>query len=317
MKPFPSRSFTVASVACLVALAVVPVWVRRADVLNLGVLVCLAVVLAESWNILGGVAGQINLGHAAFFGLGALSVRSLWLRGVPIPFALLAGGTAAAAGSLLIGYPAFRLRGAYFAIGTLALAEILRITVGNLLPNVSALPTGHVATYSLAGRYYLAFGLAVLSVAVAAGLARSRIGLGMRAVREDEAAAAAAGVNALRVKLVALALSTFLAGLAGGAFAYYHASYYPQLAFSPHWTFDALLMTFIGGVGTAGGPVVGAIFYVVLKEVLAVRLVELHLLIFGALFIGVVLLMPGGLVEGLARARRALARRAPSLPFPR
>ena len=309
MKLFPSGGLSLASLACFVILAVLPVLVRRADVLNLGVLVFLAVTLAESWNILAGFAGQINLGHAAFFGLGALSTRFLWLGGLPIVLALPAGGAAATAGGLLVGVPAFRLRGAYFAIGTLALAEMLRITIGNLLSNVSALPAGYVAAYDLAGRYWLALGLAAASVGVAAGLARSRLGLGMRAVREDEAAAAASGVSALWLKLVALALSTFLAGLAGGAFAFYHASYYPQLAFSPHWTFDALLMTFIGGVGTVSGPVVGALFYVIVKEVLAVRLVDLHLLIFGSLFIALVLLMPGGLVEGLARARRALAGR--------
>jgi len=132
-------------------------------------------------------------------------------------------------------------------------------------------------------------------------------GLGMRAIREDEEAAEASGVGGLAHKLLALTLSTALAGLAGGAFAYYHISYYPQHPFSPHWTFDALLITFIGGAGTLHGPVLGAVFYVFLKEYLAVRWVELHLLIFGLLFIAIVLLLPGGLVEAFSRVRRLFA----------
>jgi branched-chain amino acid transport system permease protein len=142
----------------------------------------------------------------------------------------------------LIGVPAFRLRGAYFAIGTLGLAEILRITVGNLLPQISTIPAAQLASYNILPRYYLTLILAVLCVATVASLVPSRIGLGIRAVREDEAAAEASGVGALRHKLLALALSTALAGLAGGAFAYYHVSYYPQHTFTPAWTFDAVLM---------------------------------------------------------------------------
>ena len=99
----------------------------------------------------------------------------------------------------------------------------------------------------------------------------SRVGLGIRAVREDEAAAEASGVGTFRHKLLALTISTALAGLTGGAFAYYHVSYYPQHTFSPAWTFDAVLIAFIGGVGTIHGPVLGALFYVILKEVLAVQ----------------------------------------------
>jgi branched-chain amino acid transport system permease protein len=125
----------------------------------------------------------------------------------------------------------------------------------------------------------------------------------MQAVREDEAAAEASGVGAFRHKLLALAVSTALVGLAGGAFAYYHVSYYPQHAFSPVWTFDAVLIAFIGGVGTIHGPILGALFFVILKEVLAVHVVELHLLIFGTLFVLVVLFLPGGLIELWSRIR--------------
>ena len=295
--------------ATVALLAVLPLVVRRDDVLNFLFLVLLSITLAQSWNIVAGYAGQVNLGHAAFFGLGALTTRTLWSAGTPVLAGMAAGAVVAALFALVIGAAAFRLRGAYFAIGTLALGEILRITVGNVLAEVSTLPATTIAGYRLANRYYLALGLAAVAVLAVAALGSSRLGLGMQAIREDEDAAEASGVGALRLKLLALSLSTALAGLAGGLFAYYHISYYPAHPFSPTWTFDSLLITFIGGVGTVHGPLLGAVFYVFLKEFLAIRWVDFHLLIFGALFVAIVLLLPGGLVEAVARLR-AFTRRA-------
>ena len=302
------RRWAAAILAAFAGLAVLPLVVRRDDVLNFVFLILLSITLAESWNIVAGYAGQVNLGHAAFFGLGALVARTLWIGGTPIAIGLAAGAVIATLFALLIGVAAFRLRGAYFAIGTLALGEILRTTVNNALPEISTLPALTIATYRLTERYYLALALAALSVIAVAALAGSRLGLGMRAIREDEEAAEASGVGALRLKLTALALSTGLAGLAGGLFAFYHISYYPSHPFGPHWTFDALLMTFIGGVGTLHGPVLGAVLYVVLKEYVALRWVDFHLLIFGGLFIAIVLLLPGGLVQAAARGRRLVGR---------
>ena len=287
----------------LAALAPLPLLVRRDDVLNSVLLILLSITLAQSWNIVAGYAGQVNLGHAAFFGLGALVTRTLWIGGAPIALAMAAGAVVATLFALLIGVAAFRLRGAYFAIGTLALGEISRTTVNNVLPEISTLPTAVIGAYQLAHRYYLALGLAAVSVVAVSALGASRLGLGMRAIREDEEAAEATGVNALSLKLRALVLSTALAALAGGVFAYYHISYYPSHPFSPHWTFDALLITYIGGVGTLHGPVLGAVVYVVLKEYLAERWVDFHLLIFGVLFIAIVLLLPGGLVQAASRLR--------------
>jgi branched-chain amino acid transport system permease protein len=302
-------AWVAAVLAACVALAFLPLAVPRDDILNLVFLILLSITLAESWNIVAGYAGQVNLGHAAFFGLGALAARALWIRGVPILVAMGAGAVTAVAFALIIGVAAFRLRGAYFAIGTLALGEILRTTVGNALSDISTLPTASISAYRLSHRFYLALGLAAVSVCAVALLATSRLGIGMQAIREDEEAAEASGVSALRLKLIALAISTGLAGLAGGLFAYYHISYYPAHAFGPQWTFDALLMTFIGGVGTVGGPILGAVLYVLLKEQLAVRWVDFHLLIFGALFMAIVLLLPGGLVQASQRVRHVFARR--------
>lgn len=303
------RGWAAVILLAFAGLALVPLAVHRDDTLNLIFLILLSVTLAQSWNIIAGYAGQVNLGHAAFFGLGALVTRTLWTGGTPVLVAMTAGALVAMAFALAIGAPAFRLRGAYFAIGTLALSEVLRLTTGNFFAEVSTLPATTIATYRLTLRYYLALALAALAVIVGAALASSRLGLGVTAIREDEEAAASSGVSALRLKLTALVASTGLAGLAGGLFAYYHISYYPQHPFSPHWTFDALLITYIGGVGTLHGPVLGAVFYVLLGEYLASRWVDLHLLIFGVLFILIVLLFPGGLVEAGARLRRLLRPR--------
>lgn len=299
------RRWLIVGVVSVLVLSVIPLLTDRQDFLNLLFLVFLAICLGQSWNVLGGFAGQVNLGHAAFFGVGALVARRLWADGgVPFPLAFAAGGLAAVAFAMVIGVPTFRLRGVYFAIGTLGVGEVLRLTTANALPLVSALPTELVATYYLGSRYYLALGLAVASTLAAYALLRSRLGLGILAVREDEQAAEATGVDALRHKLAAFAISALFAGLAGATFAFYHVSYYPELAFSPHWTFDAVLITFIGGLGTLSGPIIGAVFYVLVREQLAVLLVNVHQVIFGVLFIVVVLALPGGLVDLSGRVTR-------------
>ena len=289
--------------------AALPLFTARNDFLNLGVQIFLAVALAQSWNLLGGYAGQINLGHAAFFGFGALVTRMLWVSGMPLILSIVAGAVVAMAFGLIDGVPAFCLRGAYFAIGTLAWPRFFasRSAISCRRSPRSARPSS-----------FLQYSAALLS--------DSRIGRSER--RRGRLAGSLApwprhsrrarrrsrrgsyGVSALRHKLLAFALSTAMAGLAGGAFAYYHVSYYPQHTFSPVWTFDAVLMSFIGGVGTVHGPVLGALFYVILKEVLAIRWVEFHLIIFGVLFILVVLFLPGGLVEAWNRARRLFSRYA-------
>ncbi|CAG0936211.1 hypothetical protein TFLX_05077 [Thermoflexales bacterium] len=288
--------------------ALVPVLIDKQDTLNLLFLICLHITLGQSWNILAGFAGQTSLGHAAFFGIGALVTRTLWLNGMFFPVAFLLSGLAAVAFAMLIGVPTFRLRGAYFAIGTLGIAEVLRITVSQNLPLISTMPAAEIAAYNLTLRYYVALALALTTIGAAALLLRSSWSLGILAVREDEEAAQATGVNVLGHKLLALFISSFFAGLAGGLFAFQQISYYPSAAFSPVWTFDALLITFIGGLGTIGGPVLGAIFFILVRQRLAVTLVEVHQIVFGILFILIVLVFPGGLMGAWDRLRpRAIA----------
>jgi len=306
-----------ALVLLLGGLIALPLTQVQDNITNLVILVFLYVMLSSSWNILGGFTGQTNLGHAAFFGLGALATRLLWLEGKwPIIPSIMVGVGAAVALALLIGLPAFRLRGVYFAIGTLAMGQILNVTVGNVLPEISAIPPKDLATYALLPRYYVFLALAVVTVVAAYVLANSRLGLGMMAVREGEDAAESLGVSALQHKLLALIISASLAGLAGGAFAFYHVGYYPSFPFGPTWTFDSVMVAYLGGTGTVIGPVIGSIFYVVVKELLALRLADYHLIIFGALFVLVVLFMPGGLVEAWSKIRKVLTHGGAPTPPP-
>jgi branched-chain amino acid transport system permease protein len=298
-------------VAGVVALWLVPRMGASDSLLNLLILMFIYTMLATSWNILGGYTGQVNLGHAAFFGLGTLATRMLYTAGHPLPLALLAAGVVPAAFSMLIGVPAFRLRlrGDYFTIGTLALSQILYITIGNVLPKITYLPIADIQNYQLGPRYSIILALALFTVGVSYALVKSRLGLGMVAVRENEDAAESLGVNAFTHKLLALAVSAFLGGLAGGAYAYYQTSYYFNYTFSPPWSLEPVNMAFIGGVGTIHGPIIGAVFFVLLKEWLVMKVGEYHLIIFGTLFLLVVLFLPGGLVEAWERIRRAFTRR--------
>jgi len=300
-----SRFLSITGILLLIFFAVwYPGYIDKQNVWNLFFLICLQITLGQSWNILGGFGGQTSLGHAAFFGIGALVTRTLWLNGQPFALAFALGGLVAVTFAMLIGAPTFRLRGAYFAIGTLGVAEVLRITVSQKIPYISTMSGAMIATYDLSPRYHLALGLAIVTTGAAYLLLRSPWSLGILALREDEEAAQATGVHVLRHKLLALALSSFFAGLAGGVFAYQQISYYPSAPFSPMWTFDALLITFIGGLGTLSGPVIGAIFFTVVRDKLAVNWVEFHQVIFGVLFILIVLIFPGGLVEAWERLKK-------------
>jgi branched-chain amino acid transport system permease protein len=279
------------------------------SVWNLFFLVALGISMGQSWNMLGGFAGQTSLGHAAFFGIGTIITREMWFAGVPFVVSFIAGGVAAAAFAMIIGAPTFRLRGAYFAIGTLAVAEVLRITVGQNRPFISTMPGTMIASYNLPRAYYVALALALATTAAAYLLLRSRWSLGILGVREDQEAAQATGVHVLRHKLLALGLSALFMGFAGAVFAFKQISYYPEAPFGPNFTFEALMIAYIGGVGTVLGPVVGGAFFVVVRERLAANLTDVHQVIFGVLFILVVLVFPGGLLEIWDRVRRFAVRR--------
>jgi branched-chain amino acid transport system permease protein len=291
----------------LVLLILVPLITSRTDVLTWLYLTLVYIALSQSWNLIGGYAGQINLGHAAFFGIGALAARYIWIHfGLPLPLAILGGGLAATIFSLIVGFPAFRLRGIYFIIGTLVLAEILRLIFYTILPEADVMPMRLLGAYSLIPRYYLSLLIAVLAVAAVYWISRSRLGLGLMSLRENEDAAEALGVDTQRHKLLAFNISTFLAGLVGGIYAYYSAAFRAGGLFEPVWTFDAVIIVFVGGVGSIVGPIIGSVFFVLLRQILSLYLPGgLHVAVFGVLFVIVVLYLPGGLIELITKFRKS------------
>lgn len=284
--------------ACLsVLLGLVPLVVRSEYLLNMLALYFMYVIVAQSWNLLGGFAGQISLGHSAFFGMGALITRLLWVAKAPILLALAGGGAASALLAAIVGIPSLRMGSGYFPIGTLALAMIAQITVTNIFPLPSSLSSEYLAEYNLLARYYLALAIAVFTVFIVYITVRSRKGLALVAIRDDEGAAEAMGVKTFSHKILALLVSSFLAGLGGGVFAYHQVSYYYYGPFELSWSFLPTLTTFIGGLGTITGPIVGSALFLVMSEVFAVSLGEVHVLIFGFTFVLVVLFLPGGLMS--------------------
>ena len=292
--------------ALAVALLLIPLITNNDYSINLLFSILLYSAIAQSWNILGGYAGQISIGHSAFFGAGAFATRLLWVSGVPLLISLLIGSILAIVLASMIGFPALRLRGPYFAIGTMALAEALYLTLRNIFPGVAFLPGKYIATYSLLPRYYLALALVGVIGLTTYAVMNSKLGLAIEAIRNDQDAAESSGINLFKFKVFAFTLSALFMGLTGGVFAYYHASYYLAYPFGGVWSFEALVMTIIGGAGTLIGPIIGAVFFVGLKEVLAVRLGEMHIILFGIIFVIVVIFLPGGIVEGVEKIRRIL-----------
>jgi len=293
-------------VGLLLLLILIPFVLRNEYLLNLMILICLYSTLAHSWNVLGGYCGQISLGHATFFGVGALVFRYLWLSGVSYYLALPAGALSALILASIIGFPSFKMKGHYFSIGTLALAMILLITVQNLLPGVSFITQACLDQYSLFTIYFLALGVGVATVFAVYALSRSKLGIAMVAIRDDEDAAEAIGINTFKYKVVSMSISTLIAGFAGGIFAFYCGTYYYYVPFELGWSFDPLLIAFIGGAGTVIGPVIGAVVFVLLKELFATHLGQVNVLIFGIVFIITVLFLPKGIVgmAGLFRKTR-------------
>jgi len=283
---------------CLVGLlACLPLVTKSEYLITQMIMLFLYITLSQSWNLLGGFTGQISLGHAALFGTGVLVTRLLWTAKTTIFLASLAGGAASMLLAGVVGVPCLRMKRGYFPIGTLALAIIAQITIGNILPLPTYLPGEYMKGYTLISRYYLALLVSILNVLLVYYTVRSRAGLALVAIRDDQEAAEAIGVKTFRYKVLALLISGFLAGLTGSVYAYHQVSFYYQSAFELSWSFLPTLTTFIGGVGTIIGPTIGSICFLVLNELFALTLGEIHLAIFGFSFVLIILFAPGGLMS--------------------
>jgi len=261
------------------------------------------VTLTQAWNIVAGYAGQVTLGLHAFFGLGAYVIAIGWSRGLIgylDPVGMFAAGCVAAILAILVGIPLLsKLRGDYFALGTLGLGEILRLmtiqggafTAG---PTGILLPSSSFNT--LTPHYFIGLFFAVLAVSVTYYVSKSSIGLALVAVRDDEAAAAASGINILKFKVLAFAVGAFFAGLCGALQAYYIFHVEPQGFYSLNWTLYPVLMCVLGGAGTLSGPVIGAIFLTAVFELAKYALPEIHPIFSGLLIIFAIMFLPKGLV---------------------
>ncbi len=286
----------------LLALILVPLVGLPSNVIRLLLITLVWVTTSLAWNLLGGVSGQVSFGFAVFYGLGAYAT-AIAINGRINPYvAFTMGGLVAALGSVLIGIPTFRLRGPYFAIATIGVNEAVRIVMSNLEVTGGAsgyrlLTTGR---FSQTEHYYTALGLAAVAFLASWHVMRSPFGLALRAVREDQDAASDLGVHPFRCKLTIHALSAFLTGMAGGAFARYTAYIHPDGVFSFATSISILLMSVIGGLGTLLGPVIGAFVFSIVQEEMVVNFPQFHLLLYGTLLILIVLFEPGGLV-GLTR----------------
>ncbi len=256
------------------------------------------IALAQSWNLISGLTGYVSFGHVAFFGMGAYTAGILIAKvGWPWLGASLAGGLMAMVLALVIGWPCLRLKGPYFAIAMLGLNEVLRVAVsyyegltggGNGL----SLPT----VYASVQIYYVMGLLALAVTALTYVIITSRFGLRLMTIREDELAAEAMGIDTFRYKLYAFLLSAVAPGIAGGLAARDQGYIEPISVFPLITTITMIVMALFGGKGTIWGPVLGAVILFTFQEMVWARFIYLHQLLFGAVIVAVVLLMPRGIL---------------------
>ncbi len=306
----------------VLVVALVPVLTSSGVVLNFVMTALYACLLAQAWNILGGFGGQFSFGHALFFGTGAYAQAILQLQfnvnaWVALPLAM---GASAMVGAW-VGALSFRygLKGSYFALVTLAFAEVFRIValsvpftgagVGLMLPLQSSAAAMQFGTR--AGFAWLMLGLVALALCVTVWLRHSRFGAYLQAVRDNEDAARAIGVNPFQVKLLATVLSGGLMG-AGGAF-YVQVFQYidPSIAYGPHTSVEALVGAIVGGMGTLWGPVVGALALHVLADLtrnLFGQLPGINMVIYGAVLVMIVMFLPRGIAGSGVSVRTAWQR---------
>jgi len=284
---------------------------------NFGVMALFYAFIGQSWNISGGFAGQLSFGHVAFFGVGAyastiVQLRLGWSPWLGLPAAALAGALVGG----VIGVLSFRagLKGSYFALITLAFAEVLRIVtnsvsftgggLGMLIPMKASAANFQFAERS--GFYFLILLMAALSVALAEWLRRSRFGAQLTAIRENEDSAKALGIHVFREKVKVMLLSGAIGGMGGCFFAQYFLYIDPLVVFGVDKSVEMLLVSMIGGAGTVYGPLVGALLLAFISDITRVltQIQGLSLVLYGSLLVVIIAYLPNGLIDLFKRRRK-------------
>ncbi len=303
-----------AALVLVLALAVFPWLGPPVYFVSLLFTVFLYVTLASSWNLIGGYAGYLSFGHVAFFGIGAY-VTALMMKGLNLSplltiFSSIPAGGVAALIAVIVGYPCLRLKGPYFAVITFCFAFVVDLSVKNL--NIFGGPEGlwlksmdlpiHVIRAIL---FEVMMVIMILAVATGFWTSRSKFGAGLLAIKEDEEVAQTMAINAPKLKIQAFALSAFFPGMAGGVYAYYLTYIHPDIVFDVMISILIVLMALFGGGGTWLGPVIGAVVLTLVNEGLSTFVkAEFARIIYGCLFIGVIIFMPNGIMEFFKKGRR-------------
>ena len=293
------------AVVAVAVLACVP-WFGSDVVVQFGISTLLLAVLAQGWNIIGGYAGYASFGNSTFFGLGAYGVAIAMVQwNMPFWVGMVFGAVMAVAFAVLLGLPVLRLKGHYFAIATLALAQVVAAIVSNIPlfgENIGLVlpPLNNDAMF-----YEMALALLVAATLTVWWLTRSRFGFGLIAIRENEEGAAVMGVNTTAYKVLAFALSGLFSALAGGIQAYWITFLDPASAFDISLNVKMIIMTVFGGPGTVLGPIVGAFVLSAISEVLSSEITSVASLFFGVVVVAAVVLMPRGLADVVRRFRKS------------
>jgi branched-chain amino acid transport system permease protein len=271
--------------------------------------------LASSLNIIMGYTGYADFGNIVYFGIGAYATGVLVkLAGLPLPLAMLIGGLVCSVFAALLGLPILRLRGNYFAIATMGLSQAMR----ELVRNTGFVGGGAGFSLPMLGLeprvfnmivYFMMLSLLLLNIAISYLVLHSRFGYGLRAIKADEEGAAVMGIDTTRHKIMAWALSAFMTGLVGGAYAFWFVYFTVDDVFNILISVKYLVMTYLGGIGTVLGPVLGAFGLEYVSDFVWGRFLELHLGVLGAAVILTVLFMPRGFLHMVRTKVRPLLSR--------
>ncbi|HYK41562.1 MAG TPA: branched-chain amino acid ABC transporter permease [Thermoanaerobaculia bacterium] len=294
----PKTARLILFAAALVALLFLPRFVSSYKLLTYTTVLSLTL-MAQGWNFIGGYTGYAAFGNVAFFGIGAYTTGLLMLKwNAPFFAALAAGALLSAAVASLVGVAVLRLKGHYFAIATLGVAEALR-EIASSWDSVTEGATGIDLPVRSDSSffYYVALGLVVLGLVLTALIERSKLGYGWVAIREDQDAARMLGINTTLFKVIAFALSAVFAAFAGGIVAYQNIHVAPNDFFKIEYTLQMIIACVIGGVGTVWGPLLGAAVYQLLSTYVWAHFLELHPTVLGAIIIFFVVFLPRGLMN--------------------